>query len=97
VSIRQLALASCFDDPNMICRCHLFISFSCIQLFKFKQAAEILSKLYKILTDAKNRNKITDERLKVMCIAGIKKLKFHKKYKKLVGNNQIVVEMNDKI
>lgn len=72
-SLKQLKLANDFSDPNAISRCKLFLSFSYIQLAKYKEAKQLLKTEYKYLT---NENKeITDERLRVMCIAGIKKLK----------------------
>ncbi len=42
ISLKQLTLAKAFDDPNAICRCKLFLSFSFIQLGKYKQAKIIL-------------------------------------------------------
>ena len=73
--MKQLRLANDFNDPNSISRCKLFLSFSYVQLAKFQEAKQILRNEYKYLSD-KNNREITDERLRIMCIAGIKKLKY---------------------
>ncbi|CAF0709210.1 unnamed protein product [Brachionus calyciflorus] len=76
ISKKQLALAYAFNDPNAISRCKLFLAFSYIQLLKFKEANFILRNEYKYLSDESNKKLITDGKLRVMCIAGLKKLKF---------------------
>lgn len=77
VSKQQLQLACEFEDPNAICKSQMFVALSYIQLCKFKEAMEILKTQKSLLNDPSNKT-ITDDRLKVMCIAVIKKLKFHK-------------------
>lgn len=42
ISKKQLILASEFNDPNAICRCKIFLSFSFIQQGRFKEARVIL-------------------------------------------------------
>lgn len=85
ISLRQLELAEDFDDPNGICRGHLFLALSYIQLCKFKEAKDILNTQYALLNDPSNTAQINDHRLGVMCIAIIKKRKLHKyMYKKFI-------------
>ena len=81
MSTKQLALACSFNEPNSICRCKLFLSFSYIQLRKFKQAKRILRKEYAFLSSPDGKRLTTDDRLFVMCIAGLKKLRFEKNRK----------------
>jgi len=42
ISRRQLDLAREFEDPNGICRGHLFLALALIQLCRFKEAKQIL-------------------------------------------------------
>ncbi len=42
ISIMQLNLAKDFNDPNAICKANMFVAMSYIQLFKFKDAKQIL-------------------------------------------------------
>jgi hypothetical protein len=42
ISKKQLVLAHLFNDPNAVTRCKLFLSFSYIQLRRFKEANFLL-------------------------------------------------------
>jgi hypothetical protein len=85
ISLKQLSLAKAFNDPNAICRCKLFLAFAYTQLKNYKLAGLILKNEYRNLKDNKGKNGINDERLSVMCIAGIKKLRFCKNQAKIVN------------
>lgn len=80
ISIKQLVLAQEFNDPNAICRCKIFLAFSYTQLKKFKKAKLLLKNEYNVLKNPIECKKagITDDRLRVMSIAGLKKLNYVK-------------------
>lgn len=91
ISLKQLKLAEEFEDPNAICKSQMFLALSYIQLAKFKEAKEILSRQHFLLNDPHHKD-INDDRLRVMCIAVKNKWKLHKYFYKKYLRGELVIQ-----
>ncbi|CAF3908373.1 unnamed protein product, partial [Rotaria magnacalcarata] len=72
ISKNQICLSTEVGDPNALVKSYLFLSLSYLQQKRYDEVRIILQFQYRCI----QQKNITDERLRIMCIALWKKMKY---------------------